>query len=40
MIKTRLAIVAAIAFFAAWHAIETDIETACKGDARCIAASL
>ena len=40
MLKTRLAILAAIALLAAWHAIESDIETACNGNARCIAASL
>lgn len=40
MLKTRLAILIALAIAGAWYAIESDIETTCQGNARCIAASL
>ncbi len=40
MIKTRLAIVAAILTIAAWHNIESDIREACGENQACIAASL
>lgn len=40
MIKTRFAILLAIGILAAWHSIESDIQTACNGNEACIAASL
>jgi hypothetical protein len=40
MIKTRLAIIAAILAFAAWHNIESDIVESCSGNQACLAASL
>lgn len=40
MIKLRIAIVLAIAIFAAWHNIESDIKAACNGSQACLAASL
>lgn len=40
MLKTRFAILIALAIAGAWYATERDIETACAGNARCIAASL
>lgn len=36
----RFAILLAIAIFAAWHSIESDIHTACNGNQACLAASL
>ena len=36
----RFAILIGIAIFAAWHSIESDIQTACNGGQACLAASL
>jgi hypothetical protein len=40
MLKTRLAILAALLAAAAWHQIETDIRAACGDSQACLAASL
>lgn len=40
MIKLRIAILLAIGILAAWHSIESDINTACNGNQACLAASL
>jgi len=40
MLKLRIAILLAIGIFAAWHSIESDIQTACNGNQACLSASL
>ena len=40
MIKIRITILLAIGILAAWHSIESDINTACNGNQACLAASL
>ena len=38
--RAAIAIVLAIAAIATWNSIESDIESACKGNQACLAASL